>query len=128
MAILQQEPRGLAAAAQCISFELQHRRGWPEGWIGIMLVRERNGHTNQRNIMTVIEAHSAMLPPVMLNCSHVLATLFISPVAPDVHNETQTQALPYTVISSLYRPYFWNSQSRLSSGHTCLVLSHREMQ
>jgi hypothetical protein len=28
----------------------------------------------------------------------------------------------------VYRPYFWNSQSRLSSGQTCLVLSHREMQ
>jgi len=27
-----------------------------------------------------------------------------------------------------YRPYFWNSQSRLSSGHTCRVFSHREMQ
>lgn len=28
----------------------------------------------------------------------------------------------------VYRPYFWNSQSRLSNGHTCRVLSHREMQ
>lgn len=27
-----------------------------------------------------------------------------------------------------YRPYFWNSQSLLSSGHTCRVLSHRDMQ
>jgi hypothetical protein len=26
------------------------------------------------------------------------------------------------------RPYFWNSQSRLSSGHTWRVLSQREMQ
>jgi hypothetical protein len=25
-------------------------------------------------------------------------------------------------------PYFWNSQSRLSSGQTCRALSHREMQ
>jgi len=28
----------------------------------------------------------------------------------------------------IQRPYFWNSQSRLSSGHTCRALSHREMQ
>lgn len=28
----------------------------------------------------------------------------------------------------LYRPYFWNSQSLLSSGQTCLVLSHLLMQ
>lgn len=28
----------------------------------------------------------------------------------------------------IYRPYFWNSQSRLSNGHTCRALSHREMQ
>lgn len=27
-----------------------------------------------------------------------------------------------------YRPYFWNSQSLLSNGQTCLVLSHLEMQ
>ena len=93
-----------------------------------MPVREQKEHTNQRNIVTVIEVHSAMLPPVMLSCSHILATVFIGPVAPDVRNETQTQALLYTVSPSLYRPYFWNSQSRLSSGHTCLVLSHREMQ
>lgn len=62
----------------------------------------------------------------LLSCSH---DPFESSVTPDVHNETQTQVLLYTVcISSLYRPYFWNSQSRLSSGHTCRVLSHREMQ
>jgi hypothetical protein len=33
-----------------------------------------------------------------------------------------------TAFASVYRPYFWNSQSRLSSGQTCRVLSHREMQ
>lgn len=30
--------------------------------------------------------------------------------------------------SRVHRPYFWNSQSRLSSGQTWRVLSHREMQ
>jgi len=29
--------------------------------------------------------------------------------------------------AAAYRPYFWNSQSLLSSGHTCRVLSHRLM-
>lgn len=29
---------------------------------------------------------------------------------------------------TLHRPYFWNSQSLLSSGHTCRVFSHLEMQ
>lgn len=32
---------------------------------------------------------------------------------------------PYTVFQ---RPYFWNSQSRLSSGQTCRALSHLDMQ
>lgn len=30
--------------------------------------------------------------------------------------------------SSNYFTYFWNSHSLLSNGHTCLVLSQREMQ
>jgi hypothetical protein len=29
---------------------------------------------------------------------------------------------------ALHRPYFWNSQSRLSSGQTWRALSHLEMQ
>ena len=29
---------------------------------------------------------------------------------------------------SPHRPYFWNSQSRLSKGQTCRVFSQREMQ
>jgi hypothetical protein len=41
---------------------------------------------------------------------------------PDVRNEANPSPC------ALYRPYFWNSQSRLSSGHTCRVLSHLEMQ
>lgn len=33
-----------------------------------------------------------------------------------------------TALRLTYRPYFWNSQSRLSRGHTWRVLSQREMQ
>merc|ERR1719317_1848131 len=41
--------------------------------------------------------------------------------------------MPHTMSCStvefiFYRPYFWNSQSRLHRGQTFLVLSHLEMQ
>merc|ERR1719317_467914 len=41
--------------------------------------------------------------------------------------------MPHTMSCStvefiFYRPYFWNSQSLLSRGHTCLVFNQREMQ
>lgn len=77
--------------------------------------------------MTKFKPHSTVPygDAKLLSCSH---DHFISPVTPDVRNETQTQALLYTDSPSLYRPYFWNSQSRLSSGQTWRVLSHREMQ
>lgn len=41
-----------------------------------------------------------------------------------------TAALGNAIVASgiIYRPYFWNSQSRLSSGQTDRALSHREMQ
>ena len=35
---------------------------------------------------------------------------------------------PPPVRKDLYFPYFWNSQSLLSRGHTCLVFNQREMQ
>lgn len=34
----------------------------------------------------------------------------------------------HVLLLAVYFPYFWNSQSRLSSGHTWRVLSHRDMQ
>jgi len=41
--------------------------------------------------------------------------------AGNVHDERR-------LITFVYLPYFWNSQSLLSNGHTCRVLSHLEMQ
>ena len=53
VALLQQEPRGLASRAQRFSGELQHQRGWPEGWISGTRKAWQTTVMDQCNIMTV---------------------------------------------------------------------------
>lgn len=75
VALLQQEPRGLAPSAQCISLELQYRRGRPEGWIDAMSRVGTCAGTDQRNIMAVFVAHSFddfAGDANLLSCSHDL--------------------------------------------------------
>jgi len=41
---------------------------------------------------------------------------------------TSNTAVSIPVDFNLYRPYFWNSQSLLSRGHTWRVFNHLDMQ
>jgi hypothetical protein len=82
--------------------------------------------------MIVMESDSMMMTAYAATwCSH--SPFVKALLTPDDRMKPRPMFVPVethlsTAFASAYRPYFWNSQSRLSSGHTWRVLSHREMQ
>ena len=82
--------------------------------------------------MIVMESDSMMMTAYAATwCSH--SPFVKALLTPDDRMKPRPMFVPVethlsTAFASAYRPYFWNSQSRLSSGQTWRVLSHREMQ